>query len=261
MTTLHHNHQAELLYKRALAVSWEAEITESLGKLYLNTGRLEDAETTFSAVLRQHPDTLSSRIYLARVKLQQRSYLESEDLLRQVLDQSPGHQEALFQLSLLYTHTNRTQDALTLAYRAAHNCTRPPRLCAHLHAHHGDLLNDRHSVDEAAQSYQQAVDLEPTLTHAHVNLGALYHTKGDYTRAWKHYLGTRAGSLQHPPAGEHGETTPGAASPAFRQHPSLPQQVLIVVTSDTLSSPRPSSVLLLVDDEGREAGVYVYLRV
>ncbi|XP_042243444.1 protein O-mannosyl-transferase TMTC1-like, partial [Homarus americanus] len=177
MTTLHHNHQAELLYKRALAVSWEAEITESLGKLYLNTGRLEDAETTFSAVLRQHPDTLSSRIYLARVKLQQRSYLESEDLLRQVLDQSPGHQEALFQLSLLYTHTNRTQDALTLAYRAAHNCTRPPRLCAHLHAHHGDLLNDRHSVDEAAQSYQQAVDLEPTLTHAHVNLGALYHTK------------------------------------------------------------------------------------
>ncbi|XP_037781151.1 protein O-mannosyl-transferase TMTC1-like [Penaeus monodon] len=124
----------------------------------------------------------------ARVKLQQRSYVESEGLLRLVLAQNPHHQEALFQLSLLYTHTNRTQDALSLARLAAHNCSRPPTLCAHLHAHYGDLLNDRNNVDQAAQSYQLAVELEPTLTHAHVNLGALYHTKGDYARAWRHYL-------------------------------------------------------------------------
>ncbi|XP_050687850.1 protein O-mannosyl-transferase TMTC1-like [Eriocheir sinensis] len=124
----------------------------------------------------------------ARVKLQQRSYQESEELLRQVLQNEPSNQEALFQLSLLFTHTNRTQDALNLAQRAAHACSRPPTLCARLHAHHGDLLNDRHSVNEAAESYHQAVKLEPTLTHAHVNLGALYHTKGDYTSAWRHYL-------------------------------------------------------------------------
>ncbi|XP_069167428.1 protein O-mannosyl-transferase TMTC1-like [Procambarus clarkii] len=124
----------------------------------------------------------------ARVKLQQRSYLESEELLQKVLDRSPGHQEALFHLSLLYTHTNRTQDAFTLAQQAAHNCSRPPYLCARLHAHYGDLLNDRHNVDEAAQSYLLAVELEPTLTHPHINLGALYHAKGDYTRAWRHYL-------------------------------------------------------------------------
>ncbi|ROT61332.1 putative transmembrane and TPR repeat-containing protein 1-like [Penaeus vannamei] len=166
----------------------EPEIGESLGKLYLNTGRLEDAEATFNTVLRLHPEMLSSRVYLARVKLQQRSYVESEGLLRLVLSQNPHHQEALFQLSLLYTHTNRTQDALSLARLAAHNCSRPPTLCAHLHAHYGDLLNDRNNVDQAAQSYQLAVELEPTLTHAHVNLGALYHTKGDYARAWRHYL-------------------------------------------------------------------------
>nr|XP_045621398.1 protein O-mannosyl-transferase TMTC1-like [Procambarus clarkii] len=173
---------------RALAVAWEAEIGESLGKLYLNTGRLEEAESTFTSVLTRHPHMLSSTVYLARVKLQQRSYLESEELLQKVLDQSPGHQEALFHLSLLYTHTNRTQDAFTLAQQAAHNCSRPPYLCARLHAHYGDLLNDRHNVDEAAQSYLLAVELEPTLTHPHINLGALYHAKGDYTRAWRHYL-------------------------------------------------------------------------
>ncbi|XP_042240154.1 protein O-mannosyl-transferase TMTC1-like [Homarus americanus] len=188
MRTLDHNTQAEVFYKRALAVAWEAEVGESLGKLYLNTGRLEDAEAAFTTVLTHHPEMLSSRVYLARVKLQQRSYLESEKLLRHVLDQDPAHLEALFQLSLLYTHTNRSQDALSLAHRAAHNCSKPPTLCARLHAHYGDLLNDRHSIDQAARSYRLAVELEPTLTHAHVNLGALYHTKGDYTRAWRHYL-------------------------------------------------------------------------
>ncbi|XP_069157258.1 protein O-mannosyl-transferase TMTC1 [Procambarus clarkii] len=188
MTSLHHDNQAKMLYKRALAVAWEAEVGESLGKLYLNNGRLEDAEATFISVLSRYPQMLSSKVYLARVKLQQRNYHQSEELLREVLNQAPGQQEALFQLSLLYTHTNRTQDALVLAQQAAHNCSIPPTLCAHLLAHYGDLLSDKHNIDEAAQSYLLAVELEPTLTHAHVNLGALYHTKGDYILAWRHYM-------------------------------------------------------------------------
>lgn len=49
---------------RALSVSWEAGVGESLGKLYLNTDRLEEAQATFSAVLARHPDRLSTRVYL-----------------------------------------------------------------------------------------------------------------------------------------------------------------------------------------------------
>nr|XP_045585958.1 protein O-mannosyl-transferase TMTC1-like [Procambarus clarkii] len=185
---LHHDVQAELLYKRALAESWELETGESLGTLYLNTGRLEAAEAVFATVLTHHPHTLSSRLHLARVKLHQRGYQESEELLQEVLSQDPTNLEALFQLSLLYTYTNHTHDALAIAHHAAHNCSRPASLCARLHAHYGDLLSDRHSNDQATQNYLLAVELEPTLTHAHVNLGALYHTKGDYGRAWRHYL-------------------------------------------------------------------------
>nr|XP_053631395.1 protein O-mannosyl-transferase TMTC1-like [Cherax quadricarinatus] len=100
LATLHRNNQAEMLYKRALAVSWEAETGESLGKLYLNTGRLEEAESAFRTVLTHHPESLSSRVYLAQVKQQQRCYLQSEELLQQVLSRDPAHLEALFQLSL-----------------------------------------------------------------------------------------------------------------------------------------------------------------
>ncbi|XP_066950018.1 protein O-mannosyl-transferase TMTC1-like isoform X3 [Macrobrachium rosenbergii] len=151
MRSLRHNKQAEILYKRALELTWDPEIGESLGKLYLNTGRLEEASLTFSTVLRLYPHVVSSRVYLARVKLQQKCYTDSQELLLQVLSEEPHHQDALFQLSLLYTYTNRTQEALALAHRAAHNCSTPPAFCAHIHAHYADLLKDRNHDEEAAQ--------------------------------------------------------------------------------------------------------------
>ncbi|XP_066948816.1 protein O-mannosyl-transferase TMTC1-like [Macrobrachium rosenbergii] len=192
MRTLQLDAQAELLYKRALAISWEAEVGESLGKLYLNTGRLEDAGDILSTVIRQNPEMLSSRVYLARVKLQQRNYLESEILLQDVLDQEPGHKEALFQLSVLYTQTNRTSQAFLVATHAAQGCLAPAALCAHLHAHYGDLLKDRQEIERAMESYATAVRLEPSLTHAYINLGALYHTKGEYSLARENYLKARS---------------------------------------------------------------------
>ncbi|XP_076053492.1 protein O-mannosyl-transferase TMTC1-like [Oratosquilla oratoria] len=188
MRALRNDAQAETLYKRALAVAWEDEIGESLGKLYLNTGRLDEANLAFRTVLWHRPDRLSAKIYLAQVKLQQRSFSECEDLLQEVLSFDSGNQEALLQLSLLYTNTNRSQEALAVADRASNSCVQPPTLCAHLHAHRGDLLNALHQSHEAEESYLQAVRLEKNLAHAHVNLGAIYHTKGDYVRAWRHYL-------------------------------------------------------------------------
>ncbi|XP_068215723.1 LOW QUALITY PROTEIN: protein O-mannosyl-transferase TMTC1-like [Palaemon carinicauda] len=230
MRSLRHNNQAEILYKRALALTWDPEIGESLGKLYLNTGRLEEASLTFSTVLRLYPHMLSSRVYLARVKLQQKCYTDSQELLLQVLSQEPHHQEALFQLSLLYTYTNRSQDALALAHRAAHNCSNPPAFCAHIHAHYADLLKDRNHDEEAAQNYRVAVALEPSLTHAHVNLGALYHTKGNYQQAWHHYLTAHGGSLQQPTSREHGEVKEAPPYQPSSLSAKLPQQLLMTTS-------------------------------
>ncbi|HYB71458.1 MAG TPA: tetratricopeptide repeat protein [Candidatus Bathyarchaeia archaeon] len=54
---------------------------------------------------------------------------------------------------------------------------------------------DAASPDEARHAYVQAIDLDPTLTDAHVNLGRLYHQAGDRERAEQHY---RA-ALRHAP--------------------------------------------------------------
>lgn len=49
---------------RALSVSWEASVGESLGKLYLNTDRLQEAFDTFRAVLERYPERVSTRVYM-----------------------------------------------------------------------------------------------------------------------------------------------------------------------------------------------------
>ncbi|CAL4062760.1 unnamed protein product [Meganyctiphanes norvegica] len=188
LRTSNRTSQAEYLYKRSLSQAWDADVCESLGKLYLTESRLGEAEEAFVTLLNHQPHRVSARLYLGRVKLQQHSYVESEALLRQVLLEEPNHHEGAYQLSILYGYTNRSDLSLELAQQATQNCSQPARLCAKLHAHYGDLLNDRQHTEAAHQQYLLAVSLEPGLTHAHVNLGALQHSQGLYSSAWQHYL-------------------------------------------------------------------------
>ncbi|XP_018019051.1 protein O-mannosyl-transferase TMTC1, partial [Hyalella azteca] len=188
LRALKHDQHAEILYRRALSVSWEAGVGESLGKLYLNTDRLQEAHETFSAVLQRFPHRISTRVYLARVQLQQRQYEATEAILTSVLNEDPSYPEALLQLSLLYAHTNRTAQALEVASAAADHCSVACSVCAHLLAHRADLLHAAHRTDAAQKSYEAALEFDSTLSHAHVNLGAIFHSKGEFARAWHHYL-------------------------------------------------------------------------
>ncbi|XP_013791860.1 transmembrane and TPR repeat-containing protein 1-like [Limulus polyphemus] len=42
-------------------------------------------------------------------------------------------------------------------------------------------------LDTAAQSYTMAVQLDPGIGHAHLNLGVIHHLKGRFLQALKHY--------------------------------------------------------------------------
>lgn len=46
---------------------------------------------------------------------------------------------------------------------------------------------EAYSPEEARQAYQQAIELDPPMADAHVNLGRLYHEARDYVRAEAHY--------------------------------------------------------------------------
>ncbi|KAF2368150.1 Tetratricopeptide-like helical domain [Trinorchestia longiramus] len=192
LRALKHDQHAEILYRRALSVSWEAGVGESLGKLYLNTERLQEAHDTFSAVLERFPHRRSTRVFLARVELQQRRYDVTENILTSVLNEDPNYQEALLQLSLLFAHTNRTSRALAVTASATERCSPPSSVCAQLLAHKADLLHSLHRTDAAQKSYEAALRYDSTLSHAHVNLGAIFHSKGELAQAWHHYLNAQA---------------------------------------------------------------------
>ena len=97
----------------------------------------------------------------------QSSFLQSEQLLleaiaslaaegteglgRQAAAEEPLVREARFHLSLLYSHTNRSTEALAQAQLALRACAAPALLCADLHAHLADVHNERGQRGAAQQ--------------------------------------------------------------------------------------------------------------
>ncbi|XP_042209446.1 protein O-mannosyl-transferase TMTC1-like [Homarus americanus] len=185
MTAHHHHTHAHHLYTRALECSWDPDTATALARLCIVTGQLDQAQTLLARVTLGHPGHIPARVHM--VKLQQKKYLATEEILQKVLQDSPRHREALYHLSLLYTTTNRSQEATEAAASAAKACSEPRGLCALLHAHHADLLHTLSLMDDAVTSYQLAVRMEPGLSRAHLNLGAIYHTQGRYSLALDHY--------------------------------------------------------------------------
>ena len=47
---------------------------------------------------------------------------------------------------------------------------------------------ERSSTEEARQAYLRAIELDPTLSDAHLNLGKLYHDAGLFKQSEEHYL-------------------------------------------------------------------------
>ncbi|XP_042857985.1 protein O-mannosyl-transferase TMTC1-like, partial [Penaeus japonicus] len=170
MSARDHHARAHELYTRALDREWDPDTATALAKVCILTGRLDQAHALLDHVTLLHPKHLAARVHLAQVKLQQREYTSSEEMLQEVLTEAPSHREALYHLSLVYSVTNRSDEAVGAATVAARACSDPRELCALLHAHHADLLHTLSHMEAAAMSYQLAVSLEPSLLRLISNL-------------------------------------------------------------------------------------------
>ncbi|GFU38424.1 TPR_REGION domain-containing protein [Trichonephila clavipes] len=70
---------------------------------------------------------------------------------------------------------NRCSMALEHILKSLNLCSFTETACAQLHADHGDILKDLKQYDDASQSYRLAIQLDPKLSHAHVNLAVINH--------------------------------------------------------------------------------------
>lgn len=187
LRSMKRNLEAEELYKMALNVADDSKVRDHLGILYLNTGRVAEARKTYEELLDKFPDEMEAKVHLAQVNLQEQNIKEAEKLLREVVSANDTHRDALRQLALLYSHLNKTTEALDYIIRALKICNANDSTCAQLHAEHANILKDMNDMDTAAESYKLAVQVNPSFTLAHLNLGVIYHIKKDFKEAWKHY--------------------------------------------------------------------------
>ncbi|XP_054722194.1 protein O-mannosyl-transferase TMTC1-like isoform X2 [Uloborus diversus] len=187
LRSLKNNREAEQLYKRALLINPEPKIMDNLGVLYISAGRIGEANKLYKELHEKYSNYIEGKVHFAQVLMQERSFQQAEQLLQSVVQQNSTHRDALHQLSLLYSQINRTTEALEHILKSLNLCSSSEVACAQLHVDHGDILKDMKQWDDAAQSYRMAIQLDPKLSHAHVNLAVINHLQGECHQALRHY--------------------------------------------------------------------------
>ncbi|XP_076346321.1 protein O-mannosyl-transferase TMTC1-like isoform X2 [Tachypleus tridentatus] len=178
---------AESLYKRALQIQSDPQVLDNLGILYIKSGRLQEARQVYRQLFNQFGQYQDGKIHYAQLLLQERSFEEAESALLSVIKGNQSFYEAYHQLAILYTHINRSAEGLERILQAIKLCSTTKTSCAQLYVCHGDILKDLKDLNAAAQSYNLAVQIDPKIAHAHLNLGVIHHLQGRYNEALKHY--------------------------------------------------------------------------
>ena len=104
---------------------------------------------------------------------------QAESILRQILQQFPGHPEALHLLGVLAHAAGQTLLAVDLIAQAL--ALQPDN--AHFHANRGEMCRLLQRLDEAVRHGEQAVSLAPGQASYLSNLGIAYYDRKEYERA------------------------------------------------------------------------------
>lgn len=106
----------------------------------------------------------------------------AEAVYQQILEAAPEHPEAMRLLGLVATQRGQHQRAYELIRRAIEIRPTP------LHYQNlGMALDGLNRQDEAAASYRHAIELDPHLIDAHLNLGNLHRARGELDAALAAY--------------------------------------------------------------------------
>lgn len=156
------------------AISFSPNYTEALnnlGEIYFKQKQLEKASEYFEKALRVKPfhfETLNNFATLC----QQKGDFENAGLFyRRAIESNPSSPEAQFNLGTLFIAQGKLDGAEAQLREAARlNPKFEPAL-----ATLGDILIQKKLFEEAARTYQAALELKPGNHIIHRNLGILYH--------------------------------------------------------------------------------------
>jgi TolB-like protein/Flp pilus assembly protein TadD/DNA-binding winged helix-turn-helix (wHTH) protein len=159
-----------------------AETEMALGRLYLASGRHEQAEAVFARLAASRPMDANVQMGLAEAFEDEGRKDEAERSYRRAVEVEPGYWRAHNVLGNFLFRSGRAGEAVTEQRRSVAlvpgNASALNNLGAAL------LLNEQ--LEEAARTFEKSLAIEPTRS-AHANLGTLYYYQGRFTEAVREY--------------------------------------------------------------------------
>jgi tetratricopeptide (TPR) repeat protein len=165
----------------------------SLGNIYLQLNRLEEAETNFKRALAINENTAAAQYGLGQAALSKRSYPDAASHLEKALALAPESNRLHYALAMAYRglgKLDQAQSHLALSGTVGVRVSDPlvdglQDLIkgARLHLIRGRTALEARRFSDAVEAFQQAVAAQPDSLPAHFNLGAALSQTGDLAGA------------------------------------------------------------------------------
>lgn len=171
-----------------------------LAEALLSTGKLAESETAYRAVLKTQPENAGAWYRLGRVYAARGDEHGAIESYRKACDLFPSYGAANYALALAYRKQGKTGESDRRLHIYERNKTVLPPLDDPLSAEVRELnagaishirraaaLEQAGRIEDAITEHETALQIDPKLTQAHVNLISLYGRLGQFDKAGRHY--------------------------------------------------------------------------
>jgi tetratricopeptide (TPR) repeat protein len=174
---------AEALCRRALKLEPDrAEIEMALGRLYLASGRHEQAEAIFSQLAAARPLDSEAEMGLAAALEDQGEREDAERSYRRAIEIDPGYWRAHNAFGSFLLRAGRIEESIA-EYRKSASLV--PENASAINNLGAALLMDG-QLEAATRTFETSLAVEPTRS-AYANLGTLYYYQGRFPDAVAQY--------------------------------------------------------------------------
>jgi tetratricopeptide (TPR) repeat protein len=152
------------------------------GQINEQRGDLEGATAAYSQVLDFHPDSRDALRLRARTRIAMNDLPGAIKDLEELCERDPDQSAHWIQLAVAHARLDELEPARA-SYRRALELGLDPIAAAQVHYHLGIIESRIGTVDRAVDEFRTAVELDPTLVAAGLDLAAALGSLGRYSEA------------------------------------------------------------------------------
>jgi tetratricopeptide (TPR) repeat protein len=150
-------------------------------------GHLAEAIGSYRRALELDPALAEAHYFLGNALQMTGKPEEAVKSYHSAIELRPDYLEALSNLGAVLMNLHRYDDALAPLQQASRLCPECEQILCNL----GDLALARDDLDQAESLARSVLDINPEFFDAHILLGKIYRSKGDYDRVLEHYNNAR----------------------------------------------------------------------